>query len=395
MYVADNFGQIKQAKYYDAALSTLIHSSTPVLHHFLTLNRAYLNKNHLRKIVENTVKRKVVPKWEAEAALKADTATLTHVLTYAHRHFYNSYNEAWDLVINEAFRHASPELVNAILDTAPLPYNGSASLILSSAVNDDHHDLLTLKLNSNRLKFTVSNFTTALKVAFAYGKTACIKALLEKIKEDINTVGLFSIFKDAGGDHLRFHCSKTLQTNYPIFLKNIFITQQTLSKIAAFFPFPNDLEWRDFNIFSSSKITLDPNGQPLTVLDNSVKRIYICPTDKHLLEKILRTSAVGVFKIIEAIGMVAEHIFKLIKAIYEKDWNEMRPYAVAIVTLPLAVVGLEAALLLALISPWRGSKLYYACSMSIHNCAPSYFFENLYFDPSFLHRPVSKYFTDA
>jgi hypothetical protein len=94
---------------------------------------------------------------------------------------------------------------------------------------------------------------------------------------------------------------------------------------------------------------------------------------------------------IEGICMVAEHIFNLIKTLFILVKTKMKFYALGIIIVPLAVVGIETALLLAILFPWRGSKLYYACKMTLHNYASTYCFRAFsQGDPSFLHRPIPR-----
>jgi|688.fasta_scaffold31693_4 hypothetical protein len=367
---------------YKTLLAKLILSPSKILCHFLKPSLEPGKKHFLISSMEDIIIR---------ACKDGDTQMLNGALNYD----YNQaewYGIKWELALRVALRptQKKSDVTSFILTQAPLPRAGKLWQTLYSILKQDRDEefIQILSLLHPRRQHTWPHSQSFLNYALLKKKTKIAKVIFECFPDDIN------LLLDVG-KKFPFNSPQDLAQNYSLFIKNAFIIQQTLSNIARFFPFPNDLEWRDFNLFSSSETRLDLNGCPLTTLDKGNKRIYICPASINLLKKSLLSAAFGVIKIVEAICMVAEHIFKLIKAMYEKDWDKMTLHIAALMIVPLAVAGMEAAILLTLIAPWRGSKLYFACNMSIERFAPSYFFKALYFDPSFLHRPVSKDYIDT
>lgn len=247
-----------------------------------------------------------------------------------------------------------------------------------------------------------ASLASAFYIALKNGQKEVVSSIFNRIKNEINISspaiidGLSRVYSQC----CRSSTTKTeaaIQFNMRmkdcilLILKNAYITQETLSKVSFCFAAPHDLQWSDFNLFSSFKtLKSDPEGNHLLSIDTN-NRIYVCPPKKSFSARVIELLIMEPVIFTAAIMTVVEQAFKLLNAIYTKNPTKIKASLVGITVTPLAYLGMEIALLTHFIFPEKSSKLYHACAMCINVYVSSFLssFQILPSKPNFLHRPIS------
>lgn len=248
----------------------------------------------------------------------------------------------------------------------------------------------------------VSLLSTVIDYALIIGRKEIIQNFFDIIKEKINSdlefttrttlynlrrkLPTFTPNQTEAGCQLKENLKKCI----PLIYRNAYITRKVLFRLSSHFPRVQDPQLSDFNLLRPLKpLKSDPDGKPLLCEDTGNHRIYIYPENKSFILKSLEVISVQSVFALRAIITVAEQTFNLLKAVLTADLPKMKASVIGIGITPIAFFGMGVGLLAHFIFPERGSKLYYACEMSLNAFVPSHSrFSALAYEPNFLYRPV-------